>query len=122
MKPKNTMPGTKGFITRPLEKRFWEKVNRRQPDECWEWQGSTNFPGGYGVIWVNGRREVTHRVSYELQVGPIPDSLTIDHLCFNKRCVNPAHLEPVTFQENCKRAGFKYRKVTCTKGHPPVGP
>jgi hypothetical protein len=71
-------------------------------DGCWLWQPA---PGGngYGRLSVHGRLAYVHRVSYELHVGPIPDGLTIDHLCRVRTCVNPAHLEPVTFAENTRR-------------------
>lgn len=65
---------------------------------CWEWQGPMH-PKGYGTF----AHELAHRRSYEMFVGDIPDGLHIDHLCRNKRCVNPAHLEPVTHAENNRR-------------------
>lgn len=63
--------------------------------ECWEWTGVLE-PTGYGRMSVNGRNVMAHRICYELHVGPIPDGLFLDHLCHNRRCVNPEHLEPVT--------------------------
>jgi hypothetical protein len=57
-----------------------------------------------------------HRVSYEAFVGPIPDGFVIDHLCRNRRCVNPAHLEAVTQAENARRRGWK--RTICLRGHP----
>ena len=73
--------------------RFWAKVNKT--DGCWEWSGAINT-GGYGSFW-NGIREVkAHRFAYELLCEQIRDGLTLDHLCRNRSCVNPAHLEPVT--------------------------
>jgi len=69
---------------------------------CWEWAG-TRQPSGYGAIYVEGRILRTHRVSYELLVGPIPEGLHLDHLCRNKACFNPEHLEPVTHVENMRR-------------------
>lgn len=71
-------------------------------DECWEWQGYTN-PRGYGQTHIKGAGPMVHRVVYEGLVGPIPDGMTLDHLCKNKVCVNPAHLEPVTRHENSRR-------------------
>jgi hypothetical protein len=88
---------------RPILSRIFEKVDVH-PSGCWDWQGSLN-PRGYGKVGTGGRHGtgLVHRVVYELFVGSIPDGLTIDHLCANKRCVNPMHLEPVTAEENHRR-------------------
>lgn len=69
---------------------------------CWVWSGSPSTRG-YGKITVAGTIFYAHRFMYELHVGPIPDGLYIDHLCRNKMCVNPDHLEPVTHRENLMR-------------------
>lgn len=107
----------------PSALRFWSKIAQR-PDECWEWTGSRNLRG-YGQISVDGRTCAAHRIAYELIVGPIPDELTIDHLCSNKWCVNPDHLEPVTGAENTRRAwesrAPRARRTHCYKGHPYSG-
>lgn len=81
------------------------KANYRiNPDNgCWEWQGELNS-NGYGRVWRNNKRIMAHRGFYELHRGPIPEGLELDHLCRNKPCVNPAHLEPVTHAENVRRA------------------
>jgi len=94
------------------EQRFWAKVERPTDDGCWPWTACLNR--GYGQFCVGGGRRVcAHRFSYELLGGPIPDGLTIDHLCRVKHCVNPAHLEPVTARENTRRG----RKTHCKRGH-----
>lgn len=100
--------------------RFWSKVDRRGHDECWEWMAA-KVPMGYGQLRIPGGHLYAHRVAYEELVGPIPDGLSLDHLCRNTSCVNPAHLEPVTHRENCLRGvGFSAKnalKTHCKRGH-----
>lgn len=87
---------------------FWPKVERRGAAECWPWTAYRDSKG-YGHVSVNGATRPAHRVAYELLVRPIPDGLTIDHLCLNTGCVNPAHMEPVTASENSRRANAARR-------------
>lgn len=96
---------------------FWERVDRcGHPASCWEWLGSIR-PDGYGMY--RGRR--AHRVSYELMKGEIGQGLTIDHLCRNRSCVNPDHLEPVTGVVNTMRGESPHakhaRQTHCKHGH-----
>lgn len=86
--------------------------------QCWNWQRST--VKGYGQFREAGKLFLAHRASYEAFVGPIPEGLTLDHLCRNEPCCNPAHLEPVTHQVNCQRGNqgaWQKAKTHCPKGH-----
>lgn len=90
------------------DERFWQKVDRGEPDECWKWTAA-HMPQGYGTFAISNTADTStfigaHRYAYQALVGPIPDGLTLDHLCRNPACVNPAHLEPVTREENNRRA------------------
>lgn len=101
-------------------KRFWSKVKKTKG--CWEWQGAT-IRNGYGAFGsYKGSTQVgAHRVSYELTIGEIPSGMEIDHLCRNRSCVNPDHLEVVTRKENQLRSnsvsGVNARKKECIRGH-----
>lgn len=90
---------------------------------CWNWNGVT--PRGYGYIMRDGVRHQAHRYMYERAVGPVPEGLQLDHLCRNRSCVNPAHLEPVTCRENLMRgdtlAAQNAAKTHCAHGHPLSG-
>lgn len=75
----------------------------RTPEGCWEWQRARNR-AGYGIVSTpDGRTRVAHRAAFEVLVGAIAEGLDLDHLCRNKPCCNPAHLEPVTRAENNRR-------------------
>lgn len=106
-----------GLSMLSIEERFWAKVNKT--DECWLWTGA-KLPRGYGQFHVPGYK-LAHRYAYELLVGPIPDTYTIDHTCRNPSCVRPDHLEPVTMRENLLRgdtvSGVNARKTHCLRGH-----
>lgn len=106
--------------------RFWEKVEKRGPGECWLWTGSTTAAKGfrYGVwnFWDIAYK--VHRVAYSLVVGPIPEGLTLDHVvargCRSKLCCNPAHLEPVTQSVNSLRQFSnpdRLYPLACKRGH-----
>jgi hypothetical protein len=94
---------------------------------CWEWQGSRT-PKGYGRVHARGKLLYVHRVAYEALIAEIPEGLQLDHLCRNRACVNPWHLEPVTNRVNTSRgrAGTRLAsensgKTHCPQGHPYSG-
>jgi hypothetical protein len=115
-----------------LQERLLKKVDKISKSPCWQCVGFIN-QNGYAIITRNYRPKRAHRVSYELFVGPIPEGLELDHLCRNRSCVNPKHLEPVTRKENLRRSplacwsgGLALRikkkvKTHCVHGHPYSG-
>ena len=89
---------------------------------CWVWTGCL-LKGGYGLVGFDGKVWVAHRAIYSILIGPIPEGLQLDHLCRNRACCNPYHLEPVTQQENIRRgqAGINLSVVQKSKTHCPAG-
>lgn len=102
-----------------LSDRFWSRVSIHEADDCWPFMGAT--PQGYGVIgWNDAAGHHTaraHRLAYMLIHGPIPGGLTIDHLCRNRSCCNPAHLRLLTNEEN-GRLNAQSQRTECPAGHP----
>ena len=75
----------------PIAERFWPKVTRGRPDQCWEWNAHRN-PQGYGKFQIRRQSTVAHRVAWQITNGPIPDELHVLHKCDNPPCCNPEHL------------------------------
>ena len=103
-----------------LPPKFWDNIDVT-PTGCWQWTGGLGS-NGYGRMYFGGKRWQVHRLAYTALVAPVPDDLVIDHLCCNRACQNPAHLEPVTNAENIARAdgamSVRYaRRMACNKGH-----
>lgn len=78
---------------------FWGQV-LKIPGGCWEWQGPLRSWNGYGRVVVDGKHWRVHRYSYAVLVGPIENGLTVDHVCQNRLCVDPAHMQLVSAREN----------------------
>lgn len=102
------------------DERFWRKVDKTGP--CWIWTAGRDWDG-YGIFSDAGRSRRAHRWSYAALVGPIPDGLQLDHLCRNRACVNPGHLEPVESRQNTMRspvapAALNAAKDVCRCGQP----
>jgi hypothetical protein len=99
--------------------RFWSYVDKSAgPEGCWLWSGGkgrASYPRWKSVYWPGD--VYAHRIAYRMEVGPIPKGLEVDHLCFVPACVNPAHLEAVTLQENRRRRRPKPLTTECASGH-----
>lgn len=99
--------------------RFWRRV-RILPNGCWQWEGATL--NGYGYFTAERRKTVrAHKWAFEFIIGRVTSGLTLDHLCRNRSCVNPQHMEPVTVKENTLRGfgitAINARKTKCPYGH-----
>ena len=108
-----------GKVTRKqvaIEDRFWKHVNKT--DSCWLWTGTSTGSGNrYGQSFVNGKKQRAHRVSYEMEHGPIPPGMVIDHTCHSPKCVRPSHLQAVSQKQNNEnRAGAVSKSKSGIRG------
>lgn len=103
-----------------VEERFWQKVDKGGDNGCWNWTGAITS-SGYGNFAINRVATVAHRLSYKWIIGEVDGGLDLDHLCRNRRCVNPAHLEPVSRSINLLRGDTipaeHAKKTHCPQGH-----
>lgn len=93
---------------------FMDRIAPNHVD-CWEWTGYVDR-AGYGLVRFDGSTTTAHRAVYRMLVGPVPDGLELDHLCRNRACVNPDHVEPVTHAVNVARRRLAFSD-TCANGH-----
>jgi hypothetical protein len=107
-----------------LPDRFTSKYQVDPETGCWEWQAALKT-SGYAQFWNGTRMQPGHRFAYETVIGPVPEGLHLDHLCRNRICVNPLHVEPVTMEENIRRSPLnqamweaKRARTHCPHGHP----
>lgn len=110
---------TAAFVTQRGEtiipERFWAWVDKTPANGCWLWTGQRAGRSRTSNYGRYGNKGMAHRLAYELAVGPIPPGLELDHLCRTQRCVNPAHLEPVTPEENRRRR--REAQTHCKREH-----
>lgn len=99
--------------------RFWTKVKKHSPSECWLWTASRNSDG-YGAFRIHGETVGAHRYAYQEYAGKLVSIVELDHLCKVRHCVNPLHLEQVSHRENAMRArenNYNAKKTHCPLKH-----
>ena len=101
-----------------VEERFWCKVEIKGEDDCWNWQAGIRGKSGYGAFKYEGKTVNSHRMSWFLTYGKIPDNLCVCHKCDNRLCCNPKHFFLGTLADNNKDMKSKGRAVACYSIHP----
>ena len=116
-----SMTGSKPYTREEQLAAFWKKVDIREDDQCWEWQGTRKSSKDYGVVYRDGKHQTAHRWIFIYLNGYEPE--VVMHTCDNPPCVNPTHLVGSTLVENNKdrarkgRSGKVEVSTTCPKGH-----
>jgi hypothetical protein len=98
-----------------LPQRVIDKISV-DSDGCWNWTASLTADG-YGHLWWQGTMTTAHRTVYELTAGALPDGMVLDHLCRNRRCVNPDHMRVVTRKQNSLENSESVTAVNAAKTH-----
>lgn len=105
-----------------VQTRFWKHVDKQE--HCWLWTGGV-FRGGYGQFANSDGSKYAHRASYEFLVGDVPEGMQLHHTCYQRNCVNPAHLVPMIPHEHIRihkpLGGTGYHKTHCKRGHELAG-
>ena len=105
--------------------RFWSHITVDVSSGCWLWDKPAKYTGYGRLVLTNRKEKGAHVYSYERMFGPVPKGKELDHLCRNRPCANPFHVEPVTQRENIIRGegvtARNLRKTHCVNGHPLVG-
>jgi hypothetical protein len=113
-------PSQEELHSSTVAERLWPRFELKPDTGCWMWQGADNGKG-YGQIWMNGRMRRVHRIAYLLTFGPLPADKQIDHLCRERACLNPEHMQVVSNRENVARGNgpgaLAARTNRCKNGH-----